>query len=302
MITRHDSGSLVWYDVLSPDTDEIRTLAEECTLPPEYLTDLTSVTPNVTTTASKNAVKMVLDFPFVKRTDLTRPHQVKFIATKKALVTIRFEDIQSIDNFASDFEVHTLLHKKDRLTGGHLLISLLLLMYRGLDDKLDYLTERLAVIDNEIFTGHEREMVKEIAEIGRRLVMFRQAVEAQGSALGMLYSALPNIFKTLAQEQVVILNEQYMHINRRLARTTLALQELRETNNSLITTKQNEIMKTLTIMAFVTFPLSLVSSIFGMNTIATPIIGTPGDFWIILAFMLTGFVSFFIFFWYKKWL
>jgi Mg2+ and Co2+ transporter CorA len=43
------------------------------------------------------------------------------------------------------------------------------------------------------------------------------------------------------------------------------------------------VMKNLTIMAFITFPLTLLSSLFGMNTHDTPIIGFKGDFWLILS-------------------
>jgi len=61
-------------------------------------------------------------------------------------------------------------------------------------------------------------------------------------------------------------------------------------------------MKTLTIMAFVTFPLTLISSVFGMNTTYLPIVGVHGDFWIILGFMCTLAIVFFSYFKYKKWL
>ena len=61
-------------------------------------------------------------------------------------------------------------------------------------------------------------------------------------------------------------------------------------------------MKTLTIMAFVTFPLALVVSIFGLDTNYVPIIGQPYDFWIIIG-ILSGLTAlFFVFFKYKKWL
>jgi magnesium transporter len=81
-----------------------------------------------------------------------------------------------------------------------------------------------------------------------------------------------------------------------------SLHELRETNNSLLSTKQNEVMKILTIMAFITFPLSLFASIFGMNTVYLPIVGNQYDFWIITGGMVIATVAFFTFFKKKKWL
>jgi len=61
-------------------------------------------------------------------------------------------------------------------------------------------------------------------------------------------------------------------------------------------------MKVLTILAFITFPLVLLSSVFGMNTISTPIVGIKGDFWIIIGVMLAATFSMFVYFRKKKWL
>jgi magnesium transporter len=80
------------------------------------------------------------------------------------------------------------------------------------------------------------------------------------------------------------------------------MRDLRETNNSLLSTKQNEAMKVLTIMAFVTFPLSLVASIFGMNTVFLPFVGQKYDFWMVMGIMAALTISFFIFFKRNKWL
>lgn len=303
MITRYQSEGVDWYDVLSPTSEEIRSLAKTCGLPPSFLPDLVVVNPQVSTQSEKGALKLTLNFPVVKRTDMSKPHQIKFIATKKHLITIRFEDMQVFDSFIKDFEVITILRKGEQnLTAGHLLCMLLLRFYRNLDFKLDYLSNRMNDIDTEIFNGHEREMVLDIADAGRRLIAFRQAIESQEYVLDNLFRTIDNAFGKTHKPDVLRINEQYIHIVRRLSRSTIALQELRETNNSLITTRQNEIMKNLTIMAFVCFPLSLVSSIFGMNTVGTPILGKPGDFWIIIGFMLFGFICFFIFFWRKRWL
>ena len=61
-------------------------------------------------------------------------------------------------------------------------------------------------------------------------------------------------------------------------------------------------MKTLTMMAFVTFPLSLIAGIFGMNTKTLPLIGIENDFWIIIGIMGFAMLLLLSFFKYKNWL
>jgi magnesium transporter len=99
-----------------------------------------------------------------------------------------------------------------------------------------------------------------------------------------------------------LITSEYVKVQSTLEGTREYLQEIRKTNDSLLTTKQNEIMKTLTIMAFVTFPLTVITGTFGMNTTHTPILGLHGDFWIVIGIMITMTSSFFIYFIWKKWL
>ena len=78
--------------------------------------------------------------------------------------------------------------------------------------------------------------------------------------------------------------------------------DLRETNDSLFSAKMNNIMKNLTIMSFLTFPLSLMTGIFGVNTNQTPLAGLENGFWIILAIMGVTTLSIIIFLVSKKWI
>ena len=78
--------------------------------------------------------------------------------------------------------------------------------------------------------------------------------------------------------------------------------DLRETNDSLLSTKQNETMKTLTILASVTFPLTLITGIFAMRTTHTPILDNPFDFEIVLGIMLIIVCCMYAFFRKKGWL
>jgi magnesium transporter len=95
---------------------------------------------------------------------------------------------------------------------------------------------------------------------------------------------------------------EYKRVYRLLEHLRESLQELRETNNSLLSTKQNEVMKTLTVLAFIFLPLSFVASLFGMNTQHIPIVGSPYDFWIVLGGMAVIALSSICFFRYKGWL
>lgn len=303
MIERHEYNAVTWMDVVNPTTEEIRELVEECGIPPEFTTDLTTMTPRSEVFAVKGALKLTLDFPIVKRTDINHPHEIKFIATKKHLITIRFESIEAVHRFSKEFEVSSILSKAGaKASGGHLCMSLLDRLYRTMTVKLDYLESKMTDIEEQIFESREKEMVTEISNTNRRLIRFKQTLYVHEEVLEELKTAVVIAFGKSYVRYVEILHDEYRHQQRRIRALKHTLDELRNTNDSLLTTKQNEVMKIFTILAFITFPLTLFTSMFGMNTQTTPILGHPNDFWIILGIMVIVSVSFFAFFKYKHWI
>jgi Mg2+ and Co2+ transporter CorA len=74
--------------------------------------------------------------------------------------------------------------------------------------------------------------------------------------------------------------------------------ELRKTNDSLLTTKQNETMKVLTIMSFFTFPLALLVAILGLDVVGNPVRSLHDAFWFIAAIVVA--VSLFMFWYFKR--
>lgn len=303
MIERLEYQNVTWFNVMLPTTEDVRTLVEEADVPADFINDLTSMTPRTETLTTKNAIKVTLDFPIVKRTDIKHPHEVKFIATKNSLVTVRFEDITAIHSFAKKLEMAEILQQKDQKpTGVHLLLALLSHLYTALDEKIDYLESRIQSTEETIFQDNEKEMLYAISDISRRLVSFRHTILAHKRALNELDEAVTAVFPKKLHNGVRTLVASYDHLVRRVGGLRNTLDDLRDTNNALLSTKQNEVMKILTIMAFITFPLTLFTSMFGMNTVTTPIVGYKHDFWIILGIMLIVSIGFFAYFKYKKWM
>lgn len=303
MIKRFSHNNITWLDVIHPTSEDIRAVLEETAIPTEFAGDLTSMTPRTESKLAKDIFKVTLDFPVVKRTDIKHPHEVKFIATKKHLVTIRFEDITAVHSFSKQLEVINILkHTSKKATGANLFLALLNYIYTSLDEKVDYLESRIQTMEENIFQDNEKEMLFEISDISRRIVSFKHTLESHENVLGRLSTEIENAFGKGHDEQTGRITNAYYHLLRRSGRMRATLDDLRDTNNALLSTKQNEVMKILTIMAFITFPLTLFTSLFGMNTSTTPLVGRAHDFWIIVGIMALLSIGFFAYFKYKRWM
>lgn len=303
MIERFSSGKLFWINLKNPLAEEVQEVVTAYKVPPSLVGDLLTPVPRNYAISAGDTTKVVIDFPVVKRIDATHPYEIKFIFSKKILITVQYEEMEALDRFKKEFEVLTILNKTSKkLTGINLFFSLMNELYINSASKLDYVEATLADIESDIFKDNERQMVVEIAKTSKRLIAYRHTLRAHED---MFYEIEP-LFVELNDgdyvDDLAALQKTYSILFHRTNSLFETLSAIRAANDAMLNTKQNETVKTLTIMAFITFPLTLFSSMFGMNTVATPILGNEHDFWIIVGMMTMVTIFFFSFFKYKKWI
>jgi len=301
MLTRHSQRHLTWIDLVSPTPGEVRSLMEEFDLDPGIAQELLMPSFRSKVDRRGESIFLIFHFPLARNTE--RPEQeIDFVIGKHFLITTRYDASDPLHSFSTAFDANTVLGRVTASHGGHLFVAMMQALYHSLIDHTEILDRKLDDIEENIFKGDERRMVAEISRVGRTIHDFRRALLPHKEMLLSLEPVAGRFFGSEFGYHVQSVLGVYSRVERDLLSVREALIELRETNNSLLTTKQNEIMKNLTIMAFVTFPLALVSSIFGMNTAWLPFMGMVGDFWVVIGIMATLTVIFFLYFRHKKWL
>ncbi len=305
MITRYKHNKVTWIDLESPTNEEVRKVMDEYGIDPRVAEELLlpSIKPKVELYGNK-MIYLILHFPAFKHTHASQQNQeVDFVIGKNFLITARYDTIDPIHKFSKNFEVNSILDKGDiGEHAGYVFFHMIKKLYRAIEHELEYVNDSLEVIEAGIFEGKEKEMVSELSKVSRELLNFKQALTPHKSVLNSLETVTKNFFEGDFSQHIRSIVGEYNRMQNNIIANLDFLVELRATNNSLITTKQNEIMKVLTILAFVTFPLSLFASIFGMNTMTLPLTGFRGDFWVIIGIMAVAAIFFFSFFKYKKWL
>lgn len=300
---RYTHGGLTWIDLESPTRNEIHALMNEFSIEPLVAEELLLPTAKPRLDVGNKMAYLILHFPALRHTHHSTEQEVDFLVGKNFIITTRYDTIDPLHKFSKVFEVDSMLDKSTLGEhAGFILFYMLKKLYGSVDHEIEFVYTALRDIDTQIFEGKEKEMVASISFVGRDLLNLRQAIEPHRDVLHSLESEGQKIFGDQFTPYLRSITNEYYRVHNHIMRNTEALHELRETNNSLLSTKQNEVMKTFTIMAFVTFPLMLITSTFGMNTHDLPIVGEPGDFWIIMGIMFGATVSFYVFFKWKKWL
>jgi magnesium transporter len=185
---------------------------------------------------------------------------------------------------------------------GHILFEITKRLYHGVENELEAIEESIERIEGDLFTGREHEMVPAISAISKELLLHKRTLGTHRETLESLEHAGVTLFGENFRNYLRGIAALHFRLYNRVISFFDTINELRNTNDSLLTTRQNEIMKNLTIMAFVTFPLTLIAGLFGMNTTHTPVLGMPHDFWVITGTMVVVMISFFAYFKHRKWL
>ncbi len=226
-----------------------------------------------------------------------------FVIGRQFLITTHYEAIDPIHNFAKVFEVNTALDTGGMgKHAGFIFFALLKRLYTGVEHELEFIRRDLVTIEEHIFSGDEVIMVEAISRCARGLLNLRQIIEPHREVLHTLESEGAAFFGDDFTQYLRTLSNEYYKVHNHIMRLTESLHELRETNNSLLSTKQNETMKIFTIMAFTTFPLTLIAALFAIPAESTPILGRPHDFWIIIGFMALAVSIMLVFFKRRNWL
>ena len=79
------------------------------------------------------------------------------------------------------------------------------------------------------------------------------------------------------------------------------VEALESTNESVISHRQNDVLRILTVFSVILLPLTLISGIFGMNVLF-PGEHTHAAFWAIVGLMVSVIIGMIGFFKYKRWL
>lgn len=80
------------------------------------------------------------------------------------------------------------------------------------------------------------------------------------------------------------------------------VEALNSTSQAISNDRMTNIMKTLTIISVIVFPLTLLAAIFGMNAKYMPLVDNPNGFWLIVGLMILIGGTMLTIFKNKKWL
>lgn len=305
MVTRHTRGDITWIDMESPTHAELASIVKEFSIDERVREEIISPTHYPLVLSYPKYEYFILHFPTADPATGTRNQEVDFIVGKHFLITARYEVIDTIHNLHKVFEAEEMLGLGKKGThAGHLLERIMKRMYGAIREEMEHASRLLERIEIDMFDGKERETVRSISDIGRVLLRFETAIARQQEPLHTFLRKLTagTLFGESFAPHAAHIEGERSHVVEIVGSYRATATELRATNDSLLSASQNEVMKTFTLLAFLTYPLTILAGFFGMNVLSTPLETNPYGFWFIVGIGLVLSCLMFLYFRFKRWI
>jgi magnesium transporter len=182
------------------------------------------------------------------------------------------------------------------------------LLYEVLDDLFDYcfpildkIGYKLDALEDDVFEGRSREVVRDISNVKQEIISYRKIIKPERSTLRLLERHVERFLPEeleLYFDDIVDASERIWDV---LDNYKEVVEALEDTNESVISHRQNDVLQILTVFSVVLLPLTLITGFFGMN-VRFPGYDTAWAFWAVFAGMIVSLVGILAFFRYKRWL
>jgi len=304
MMREVQTKSVTWINISRPDEADILYLQENFDIHPLTIEEFVTPTFRPKTTSYGNCLFLTIHIPlYDQEARTTYPGEVDIVLTKTHLITGHNTEIYHLEQLFQTMQNNV---GKRRLfmsdSPAHLLYTVLETLLESCFPRLDNVERKIDNIEDHVFKGNEKAMVKEISFVKRDILNFRRTLKPQRSVLESL-ATKETAF--IPKELIPYFND-LIGTNIRLWNTLESnketIESLEDTNESLLSFKINEKVRIITIFSAILLPMTLYANIFGMNMGDTPFTESSHSFAIHLAIMFgISVLTFFLFKW-RKWI
>jgi magnesium transporter len=296
------ANGLTWIHLDSPTAEEATALAERFGWHPLDIEDVLSKRQRPKIDEYEDYRFVVLHFPVYDKTaKRLNAGELDVFVGHGYLVTLPTVELLPVTRLFNRCEDDTEL--RESLFGkgsGYLL-------YHVLDDLFDYcfpildkIGHKLDAIEDDIEEERSQDLVRDISRVKQEIISYRKIIKPQRPTLRLLERHVERFLPEdleLYFDDLVDASERIWDI---LDNYKEIVEALETTNESAISHRQNDVLRTLTVVGAIFLPLTFLTGVFGMNVLY-PGEGTREAFWVIAGIMVATLLGLVGFFRWKRW-
>ena len=280
-------GELTWVDIETPTKNDTEYLAQNYPFHPLDLDDCLSRIQRPKIDEYKDYLFLVFHFPiFSQETRVTSTSQVSVFIGENYIITLHKGELKPLVKLFRACQIDEEARQENLNQGSGYLL------YRIVDRLVDYclpivnkIGGNIEDVEDSIFSGEMRGTVREISILRRDVISFRRIIWPMRAVIGSLE---PRVRRFTRMDMAVYFGDMVDHLDKiwdALDEYKEIIEGLNDTYDSLATNRTNEVMRTLTVIATILLPITVVASIYGMN-IPLPFQNSGYSFLFVLFIML----------------
>lgn len=297
-------GKLTWIDVQNPTKRDIEFIRKQHKFHPIILDELLHPSARSRVEPYESYLFMTYHLPMYDRNiKSSRRTEVDFLMTKDKIITVHYEDLEPLNNFWR--RLNNDKNFKDRAlreNTGRTLYYIVEEILSFSERQLRHIEENVTSLSGELFQNKEAQLLQRISYLKRDIFDYSIISEPQK----ILLESLRDVGAKFWGEQMKIyfsdLSGDHLKIMQHLDNFKETVEALEGTNSQLLNAKTNAVMQRFTVLAFLTFPLVLLTSLFNVQIIDSLIGSNPIIFGISFILVLIVTILLLIFFRKKGWL
>ena len=287
MIYTHSYRGIVWLDMESPTDEEASGLVKRYGLHPLVGEELKRSSSLAKIDFFPDYILIVLTLPIRKRTKSGGyeivDREIDFVIGKNFLITSRTDTLEQLEYFGKIFDANSILNKDEKIEhAGYLFYYMVKRIYAGMAEDLENIKDSLTAAEIGIYKGDERKMVEVLSSLSHEIIDIKQTARMHKDVWEKMVSYdEKNFFGSEFNSYIHDIRDEFNVIHELIVNSHELLADLRETNDSLLNAKQNEIIKILTTITVIFYPATLIASLLTIPATNVPLINIANG-WILI--------------------
>jgi magnesium transporter len=299
------NNKIEWYNIVSAGKSELEYIRRRYGFNMEHIqaATATSFSQRPMVMEETKYVFLILHFPTFNGKRI-KAAEVDFFIGHGFIITLHNDNLPALTNFFNLCKKDAIsLESYKKSSSAILLAEILDPLIKSCYLILDRNTTEIDQVESVIFSNEQKKAVGIILNLRHNIINIRKIFQNHKNILQKLMGLRSSIVPSVEiKKHYIELVEHSKRIWESLDNQKETIEALNSTNSSLLNDRMTDIMKTLTIISVIVFPLTLLAAIFTMRTKYMPLVDDPNSFWILLGLMLVVSLGMLTWFKSKKWL
>ncbi|HEY7189950.1 MAG TPA: magnesium/cobalt transporter CorA [Vicinamibacterales bacterium] len=256
------SDVTLWVDLAAPTDNELRVLGDVFHFHPLAVDDATSALQYPKIEPYQGFLYLVLHgIDSTPKQTQFATRDIDFFLGRNFLVTVHDGQSRSIAHLREVCSRHEHVLAEGPVALLHRIVDTMVDNYRPMIEQIE---DRIGQLEEQAFSGHER-MARHVMKLKREVASMRRVLIPQRDAIGRLAR---REFPVISDEMAYRFRDVYDHVVRFTEEAILFQDRVTgifEVNLSTVSHRLNQVMKLLTVMSTIFLPLTVLTSMWGMN-------------------------------------